>query len=150
MKVVLKKIRENAIHPYKATEMSGAWDLYAADLTTEPDLESNDSQFPSSVTVYTGFAMQCPPGYRIRIVPRSSLTNTKWIMQNSPAIGDADYTGEYLIKFRSIDGSSPFPYGIGDRVAQMYIDEIIPIEFEYVDELVNFTDRVGGFGSTGK
>ena len=38
---------------------------------------------------------------------------------------------------------------IGDRVAQIYFDEIVDVEFEEVGEL-NESDRgIGGFGSTG-
>ena len=43
-----------------------------------------------------------------------------------------------------------FPYNIGDRVGQMYLEKIIPIEFEEVNSLVETKRGSGGFGSTGK
>jgi dUTP pyrophosphatase len=42
-----------------------------------------------------------------------------------------------------------FPYGIGDRVAQIYFEEVLPISFEVVPELEASDRGEGGFGSTG-
>ena len=42
-----------------------------------------------------------------------------------------------------------FPYKVGERVAQMYIEKVNEFEFEEVKELVNTTRGTGGFGSTG-
>ena len=38
---------------------------------------------------YLGFSATPPKGYKIVLVPRSSITKTNWIMQNSPGQGDA-------------------------------------------------------------
>lgn len=150
MKVRYKKLRENAVLPSAATELSGGLDLTAA------HIELNEDE----AIVYLGIAMQPPPGYMIRFSPRSSFTKYRWILQNSPTLGDADFTGEYRIRFRAlsmaetlptghiVNSIEEFPYKVGDRVAQMWLEEIIPIEFEE-GELENLTDRVGGFGSTG-
>lgn len=189
MKIVYNKLRENAVLPYAATQMSGGLDVTAAHIE---HININE------VVVYLGFAMQPvsksifsdkpkklggiakkPIGcgnYRIRFSPRSSFTGTNWILQNSPCLGDADFRGEYRLRFRAIptnvetSGSisvnteegyvsindldqnlyltyDEFPYKVGDRCAQMWVEEIIPIEFEE-GELPNHTDRVGGFGST--
>lgn len=181
MKIIYNKLRENAVLPYAATQMSGGLDVTAAHIE---HININE------VVVYLGFAMQPvsksifsdkpkklggiakkPIGcgnYRIRFSPRSSFTGTNWILQNSPCLGDADFTGEYRLRFRAIPYNieektntrsfqeneiepvlsyEPFPYKVGDRCAQMWVEEIIPIEFEE-GELPNHTDRVGGFGST--
>ena len=85
-------------------------------------------------------------------------------MQNSPGQIDSDYRGEWMIKFEAIPldvnttgrGSllstkftlNPFPYKVGDRVAQIFFERVIPMEFEEVEEL-STSDRKGGFGSTG-
>lgn len=175
MKIVYKKLRDNAVLPYAATEMSGGLDITAAHIEHVSENE---------VIVYTGFAMQpvnivdrykededgyvisIPDvNYRIRFSPRSSFTGTNWVLQNSPCLGDADFTGEYRLRFRGIPvihrwgggdfkvdkeiEYDEFPYKVGDRVAQMWVEEIIPIEF-VEGELINHTDRKGGFGSTGK
>jgi dUTP pyrophosphatase len=47
-------------------------------------------------------------------------------------------------------GSVPeFPYGVGDRVAQIYFEEVLPISFDVVPELEQTERGEGGFGSTG-
>ena len=43
----------------------------------------------------------------------------------------------------------PFPYKEGDRVAQCYLEEVIPMVFKTVDELDDTDRGDGGFGSTG-
>lgn len=145
-KISYIKLQPEAVVPKPATEMSGGMDLTAVKI-----IVGN-----GEAVVYTGLAMQPPPGYMIRIAPRSSITKTPWVLQNSPALGDADYTGEYILKFRRIPTeykgfiNKSFPYGPGDRCAQMWLEKIIPVEFEEVDVLPNKTDRIGGFGSTNK
>lgn len=183
MKIKFKKLRDNAMLPYAATEMSGGLDITAAHIEHVSD---------SEVIVYTGLAMQpyCPTKisdfrslekgesdrptttYRIRFSPRSSFTKYNWILQNSPALGDADFTGEYRLRFRAIPFANPeqtaeimsindeniyvygkkdfedFPYKVGDRCAQMWVERIIPVEFEEVQELEKTERGNGGFGST--
>lgn len=146
IKIILEKVRETSKWPEKATMLSGGWDLFADKI--EKSLTGN------KVTVYTGLKMKPEPNYMIRLGPRSSITKTDWILQNSPGLGDPDYPGEYQLRFHyvgpQLNGHYPiFPYSEGDRVAQMWIEEIIPIEF--IEGVVNSTtDRIGGFGSTGK
>lgn len=153
MLIKYKKLRENATIPIKATKMSGGLDVVAAHIEC-----SIDGLF----TVYTGLAMQPPEGYMIRMSPRSSFTKYAWALNNSPILGDPDYTGEYILQFQPLlakfvnrengeefIGHENFPYKVGDRVAQMWLEKIHPIEFEE-GELENITDRIGGFGSTGK
>jgi dUTPase len=149
VKVSYKKLRGNAIIPFAATKLSGGWDVTASDIEqVESDL----------VVVRLGLAMQPTEGYRLMFSPRSSFTKHNWVLQNSPALGDADYLGEYMLKFRalpiggSVYGGSfkyeEFPYAVGDRCAQMYLEKIIYPNFVEVEEFENHTDRVGGFGST--
>lgn len=154
----IKYVRTNidATVPYQVSEKAGGWDVTATEVLT---LEEK----PDYVVVKTGLKMQPPTGYKIRIVPRSSLTNTHWIIQNSPILGDEDYTGEYEIRFRGLPTGGfinpttglnftydEFPYCSGDRVAQMYLEKVIPITFEEVDELQKTARGESGFGSTGK
>ena len=84
------------------------------------------------------------------------------------------YTGEYQYRFRAIPikykpvdtyytnsignlniTQEPefeydlFPYRVGERIGQIYLEEVIPIEFEEVDELSETIRGTCGFGSTG-
>ena len=188
MNIVYQKLRDNAIIPTKATEMSGGWDVYASHI---------EQVSPNKVIVYLGLAMQpvsketrkagmnfnsrshvikTVTNYRLRFSPRSSFTKYNWILQNSPALGDADYPGEYMLVFRAIPTGAKithldedwegdvfggvnvrdselelaydkFPYKVGDRIAQMWVEE--DLETNLIEgKLPNKTDRTGGFGST--
>ena len=45
---------------------------------------------------------------------------------------------------------SKFPYKVGDRIGQIFLEEVIKFEFEEVSELSNTERGVGGFGHTGR
>jgi dUTP pyrophosphatase len=155
MLIKIKKLHPNAVIPKQATELAGGWDVTVTEIEKiEDDL----------VICKLGFALQLPKNHRLILVPRSSLTKTKWFIQNSPGLGDADFLQEYQLRFRalpenlkvySFGGPSygnltypEFPYKVGDRVGQVYLEEVIPMEFEEVEEFDVINDR-GGYGSTG-
>jgi dUTP pyrophosphatase len=146
MIIKIKKLHPNAVIPKQASEFAGGWDVVA----TEIIQEANDF-----VICKLGFAIKVPINHKLTIVPRSSLTKTMWVLQNSPALIDADFTGQIELRFRAMPFSddfaySKFPYKINDRVAQCYLEEVIPIEFEVVEELSTTIRGDGGFGSTDK
>lgn len=129
--------------PIKATPNSVCYDVYATEI-----IENGDKR-----TVKLGFATEIPEGWKCCIVPRSSFTKEYWVMQNSPAQIDSDYRGEYLLKFTGLSYSGfipPFPYKVGDRVAQIYFEKVNEVQFEIVDKLSETSRGEGGFGSTNK
>lgn len=149
MEIKIKKLVPGASIPERATEFAGGWDAKATDL---------EFVYPDLVIYKLGFALELPPGYKVTIVPRSSITKTGWIMQNSPGLGDPDYRGEYQIRFRALPKQEVYsnrlfyptiPYKIGERVGQIYIEKIIPIEFIEVENLSETNRGSGGFGHTG-
>lgn len=149
MRIRIKRLNTNAVIPKQATEFAGGWDVTVTDI-------KNVS--PDFVICKLGFAMEVPKGYRLMLIPRSSITKTRWILSNSPGLGDADYRGEYQYRFRCIpelhtENSSityqPFPYNVGDRIGQVYIEKVIQMEFEEVEELEDTVRGSGGYGSTG-
>lgn len=119
---------------------------------------------------HTGLHVALPEGYEMEIRPRSGLTKTKLIIANSPGTVDEDYRGEILVIFESIDGTNlfpyynnyinngvtselHFPYGVGDRCAQLLIrryEEIAWHEVDALEELGKTKRGNGGHGSTGK
>lgn len=119
---------------------------------------------------HTGLHVALPEGYEMEIRPRSGLTKTKLIIANSPGTVDEDYRGEILVIFESIDGTNlfpyynnyinngvtnelHFPYGVGDRCAQLLIrryEEIAWQEVDVIEELGETKRGNGGHGSTGK
>lgn len=153
MQIKIKKLHPNATIPKQATELAGGWDVTVTEIEkAEDDL----------VICKLGFALQLPKNYKLTLVPRSSLTKTKWFIQNSPGLGDADYLQEYQLRFRALPFDvhvvdrfggialeyPKFPYKVGDRIGQVYLEEVIPIEFIEVDEFDFENDR-GGYGHTG-
>lgn len=151
MNIKVKLVHPNAKLPYRAHSTDGGWDIFAVSL--EDDADNN------CIVVHTGLKVEIPNGYKLTIVPRSSITKTSWIIQNSPCLIDSGFRNEILIKFRNTLSDlvrhtsknliEDFPYKIGDRVAQCYLEEVIPIEFTVVDELSETERGEGGFGSSG-
>ena len=119
---------------------------------------------------HTGLHVALPEGYEMEIRPRSGLTKTKLIIANSPGTVDEDYRGEILVIFEAIDGINlfpyynnyinngviselHFPYGVGDRCAQLLIrryEEIAWHEVDTLEELGKTKRGNGGHGSTSK
>lgn len=156
MKIRIKKVHPLAKLPVRADEGCGGWDVIATEVIKEAD---------DFYICKLGLKMQPEsPNYKITLVPRSSLTNTKWIQQNSPGLGDYSYTGEYQYRFRALPVDirvsefisnskliySEFPFKVGDRIGQIYLEEVIPIEFDEDTELIETSRGEGGFGSSGK
>ena len=137
--VKIRKIFEDSKIPVRATNESACWDIFAHRI-----IEDNDT-----IIVYTGVAITPPVGYKIVLVPRSSIVNTNLIQQNSPGQGDRDYTGEYKFVFRKLHGSNVnygrSIYNVGDRIGQIYIEGVIEIEFKEVDNLEDTERGSGGF-----
>lgn len=145
MKLKFQRLYDDVPLPYKGSEHAACFDVFAH------SIEYRDN-FPRKVFVGLGFATEIPEGYRGVIVPRSNLTKHYWILNNSMGIIDSDYRGEWMCVFTNITDNAwlyPFPYKEGERVAQIYFEKIVDVEFEIVQEL-NESDRgAGGFGSTG-
>jgi dUTP pyrophosphatase len=99
-----------------------------------------------------GFKTEIPVGYKGIIVPRSNLTKYDWVLNNSFGIIDADYRGEWKAVFTSLKGTiteNQFPYGVGERVAQIYFEPVMIADLTQVHELEESERGEGGFGSTG-
>jgi dUTP pyrophosphatase len=147
MKVKFKKLHPNAVLPKIATIGAGAMDVTCTEIVQENGF----------VRCMVGFSTEIPTGYRIICAARSSITKTGWILSNGIGIVDSDYRGEWEFRFSPLPdkvfygnslGNKPFPYNVGDRVGQIFLEKIIDLEFEEVTELEE-SDRTGGFGSTG-
>lgn len=107
------------------------------------------------VVYHTGLHFALPEDYEMKIRPRSSITKTLAVMQNSPGTLDEGYRGELMIVHRQIDDptNSCAEYSVGDKVAQILIsrrERIVWDEVKTQDELGDTERGDGGFGSTGK
>jgi dUTP pyrophosphatase len=145
LKVKFKKLNADAKLPVKGSLEAACYDVYAHSIT-----ETN-----GKVKVGLGFKTEIPKGYKGIIVPRSNLTKHYWVLNHSFGVIDSDYRGEWMAIFTSIYGApflneyQPFPYKIGERVAQIYFEKVLDVEFEEVEHLDSSERGEGGFGSTG-
>ena len=138
LKIKLQKVTEDARMPIKGSEHAAAYDVYAHSIT----------ETGGKVKVGLGFKTEIPKGYKGIIVPRSNLTKFNWVLNNSYGVIDSDYRGEWMAIFTGLS-EELFPYSVGDRVAQIYFEEVLPISFDVVPELEESERGEGGFGSTG-
>lgn len=141
MKVKIKKLNPNAKMPKRGTKHAAGFDLYAAE---EFDALIHEEQ---TVRIQTGLAFEIPEGYVGVVYSRSSTALKGLII--TPLLVDADYRGPVYITVKNTSGK-PYVVHNGDRLAQMRIEELVPTEFEWTDELSETERGTGGYGSTGR
>lgn len=134
----VKLLSDNAKLPYRATSGSAGYDLFSAEDIVVPA--------KGKALVKTDIAMTIPDGYYGRIAPRSSLA-LKCIDVGGGVI-DSDYTGNISVILYNHSNEN-YQVNKHDRIAQLILTKIITPDIILVDE-INETDRIGGFGSTGK
>jgi dUTP pyrophosphatase len=128
--------------PGRATAGAAGMDLVSAvDLTVAPG---------ARVLVPSGLSVAVPEGYELQLRPRSGLALKHGItLPNTPATIDSDYRGELKVILINL-GDVPFVIARGDRIAQMLVQRVEPVEFREVAELPPSGRGGGGFGSTGR
>lgn len=136
-------LEEGAILPKYAHKEDACMDLFVKNI-----------EFDRGRIIYhTGVHVALPEDYEMEIRPRSSITKTKAIIQNSPGTVDEGYRGEIMVVCRRIDRYGDPSYSVGDKVAQLLIrrrERIVWDQVKSLDDL-GYTDRGdGGFGSTGR
>jgi dUTP pyrophosphatase len=95
----------------------------------------------------TGLAINPPEGYFAELVPRSSISNTGYMLANSVGIIDPNYRGEIKIALRKIEKNAK-DIILPCRIAQLILRPIIRVPVLQKERL-NETERgAGGFGST--
>ena len=144
MELKIKKVRENAKIPTRATSGSAGMDLYAC--IDEPiTLKKGDK-----AVIPTGIAIGLDdPYYAAFIYARSGLAIKHGIgLLNSVGVIDSDYRGEICVGvIKQTDPEytiEPF-----ERIAQMVIKPVELPEIVEVQELDDTDRGAGGFGSTG-
>lgn len=144
MELKIKKLRENAKIPFRATEGSAGMDLYAC--IDEPvTLEAGEK-----AVIPTGIAIALPsPELGAFIFARSGLAIKHGIgLLNSVGVIDSDYRGEVCVGLIN-QLKEPYTVQPDERIAQMVIMPVSLIQPIEVDELDETKRGTGGFGSTG-
>lgn len=136
-------LEEGAILPKYAHKEDACMDLFVKNI-----------EFDRGRIIYhTGVHVALPEDYEMEIRPRSSITKTKAIIQNSPGTVDEGYRGEIMVVCRRIDRYGDPSYSAGDKVAQLLIRRRERIVWDQVGSLEDLGESErgnGGFGSTGK
>jgi dUTP pyrophosphatase len=100
--------------------------------------------------VPTGFAVAVPEGYELQLRPRSGLALKYGVtLPNAPATIDSDYRGELQVIMIN-HGTEVFAIRRGERIAQLLVQRVEPVEFREVSDLPESGRGQGGFGSTGR
>lgn len=143
--VKVKKLRENAVVPKRATEGSAGADLYAC--IDEP-IELMPGQLAK---IPTGIAIElADKGLAAFLFARSGLGVKHGItLSNSVGVVDSDYRGEICVGLCNVS-DKPYTIQPMERVAQMVIMPVVCAEFISADELGETERGEGGFGSSGK
>ncbi len=98
----------------------------------------------------TGISIALPTGYVGLVHPRSGLALKHGItVLNSPGTVDAGYRGEIMVTLINTS-DEVFEIAIGDRIAQLLIQEIVQAKFVVVSQLPGSDRGNSGFGSTGR
>jgi dUTP pyrophosphatase len=132
---------------------SGKVPKYAQPGDAGADLRSSQAiviQPGERATVPTGMAIALPAGYVGLVHSRSGLAAKNGIMVlNSPGTIDAGYRGEIKVTLLNTDKSEPFEIKVGDRIAQLLVQQVEQARFIQVEFLPDSNRGDGGFGSTG-
>lgn len=144
-KLKIKKVRENAKVPFRATSGSAGLDLCAA--IDEPIVLKSGA----TAVIPTGIAIALPSNeYGAFVFPRSGIAIKHGIgLLNSVGVVDSDYRGEIMVGVIN-QISEEYVIRPGERVAQMVIMPVSMMPVEEVTELDETVRGDGGFGSTGK
>ncbi len=102
------------------------------------------------VLVPTGVSIALPDGYVGLVHPRSGLAHKHGItVLNTPGTIDAGYRGEIAVNLYNTTDED-FSVEIGDRIAQLVIQQVEQAQFIEVQKLPESDRGEGGHGSTGK
>jgi dUTP pyrophosphatase len=140
MKVLVKKLHENARVPSFAKFGDAGADLYAV---------KSVRLLPMVPTVVPcGIAIELPYGYEAQIRPRSSSLMKQ---HTHVAFGtiDSGYRGEIGVAMVYLGTQDALWVQAGDRIAQLVIVELPTVAFEEAAELSDSERGESGWGSTG-
>ncbi len=141
----IKKVRENAKVPQRATGGSAGLDLCAC---IDAPITLNGGE---TALIPTGVAIALPSAeYGAFVFPRSGIAIKHGIgLLNSVGVIDSDYRGEIMVGVIN-QISESYTIEPGERIAQMVIMPVSTMPVIEVNELDETSRGAGGFGSTGR
>ncbi len=145
MELKIKKLKENAKIPQRATNGSAGMDLYAC-------IAESVTLAPGQLTVIpTGIAIELPDNTCAAFLyARSGLGVKHGIcLSNGVGVIDSDYRGEVCVGLCNVS-DKPYVIEPFERVAQMVIAPVLTPDITEVNELSDTARGEGGFGSSGR
>lgn len=140
--VAVRRLHPDAVLPRYATEGDAGADLTSvAEVTLAPG---------ERALVPTGLALALPAGTVGLVHPRSGLAARHGVsIVNAPGTVDSGYRGEVLVNLVNLDPREPFTVRVGDRIAQLVVQEYLHADFAEADSLPESVRGETGHGSTG-
>lgn len=141
----VRRLRESAKLPFRATEGSAGMDLYAC-IDSPVTLGAGEK-----AVIPTGIAIELPSAELAAFVfARSGLAIKHGIgLLNGVGVIDSDYRGEICVGVIN-QLAEPYTIAPDERIAQLVITPVSlinPVEAQSLDDTAR---GEGGFGSTGK
>lgn len=145
MQLKIKKVRENAKIPTRATSGSAGMDMYACLDDAGVDIKPGERTL-----VPTGVAIELPDhSYVALLFSRSGLSIKQGLgLINGVGVIDSDYRGEMSVPLINHSDATVHIAG-GDRIAQLVITPVVIPDIVETEDLGGTQRGEGGFGSTG-
>ncbi|WP_027634061.1 dUTP diphosphatase [Clostridium hydrogeniformans] len=141
MKLLVEKINEKAIIPFRAHDGDAGMDLFSIEEVIIKPMERK--------LIHTGIKIGLPKNTEAQVRPRSGLALKHGItVLNTPGTIDEGYRGEIGVILINLSNED-FKVEVGMKIAQMVIKEVLVLDVEEVSELTETERGEGGFGSTG-
>ena len=142
MKLPILRLDKDLPLPAYAHPGDAALDLFA---TTSVSLAPGDRK-----AIGTGIAVAIPPGYAGFVQARSGRALKEGLaLVNAPGLIDSGYRGEIRVIVVNLEPSENIHIERGEKIAQLVIQQVTPVELDEVNELPASERGEGGFGSTG-
>ncbi|QKE84589.1 dUTP diphosphatase [Arthrobacter sp. NEB 688] len=140
--VAVRRLHDDAVLPRYGREGDAGADLSSvAEVTLAPG---------ERALVPTGIALALPPGTVGLVHPRSGLAARHGVsIVNAPGTVDSGYRGEVLVNLVNLDPTESFTVRVGDRIAQLVVQEYLHADFSAADSLPGSARGETGHGSTG-
>ena len=127
-----------AYTPSRAMNTDSGWDLHLlSKIKEENGVEYYD----------TGIAVQCPQGYYLELVGRSSISKSGYMLANNVGIIDNGYRGNIIAALVKINPNMP-DLKLPVRLVQIIPKKVVDSYFTECKELDETPRGAGGFGST--
>jgi len=164
--ILFAPLHDDVVPPARATAHSAGYDLRAylagrrvrcSDGRETWELAAEETEGACHVTlppgsralIPLGFKARLPEGFEAQIRPRSGAAFKRGIdIPNAPGTIDADYPEEWMVIVRN-GTAHPLRIEHGERIAQMVLQRYEVLEWT-AGAVEATTERVGGFGSTGR